>query len=137
MNKHSLHSFLAPIAIALFLGTFITDVAYWLTDEMMWERFSLWLLAAGVIMAALAAVFGLADLVRSRRVKSTRSAWLHGFGNILVLALAVLNTLVHTRDAYSAIVPWGVVLSGTVVVILLFTGRLGWIIADQERSEAA
>jgi uncharacterized membrane protein len=33
---------------------------------------------------------------------------------------------VHTRDAWTSVVPWGLVLSAIVVLILLVTGWLGW-----------
>jgi uncharacterized membrane protein len=34
--------------------------------------------------------------------------------------------LVHTRDAWTSVFPWGLVLSAAVVLILLFTGWMGW-----------
>ena len=42
------------------------------------------------------------------------------------LILATLNALVHTRDAYTSVVPTGLVLSVLVVLILLVTGWNGW-----------
>jgi uncharacterized membrane protein len=42
------------------------------------------------------------------------------------VALAVLNALVHTRDAYTSVVPVGLILSLAVVLILLVTGWNGW-----------
>jgi uncharacterized membrane protein len=44
----------------------------------------------------------------------------------VVLVLATLNMLVHTRDAWTSVVPWGLILSIAVVLILLFTGWMGW-----------
>jgi uncharacterized membrane protein len=40
--------------------------------------------------------------------------------------LATLNMLVHTRDAWTSVVPWGLILFAVVVLILLFTGWMGW-----------
>ena len=42
------------------------------------------------------------------------------------LSLAIVNALVHTRDAYTSVVPWGVVLSALTVLFLLVTGWNGW-----------
>lgn len=53
-------------------------------------------------------------------------AWWHFIGNAIVLILATLNMLVHTRDAWTSVVPLGLILSGVVVLILLFTGWMGW-----------
>jgi len=34
--------------------------------------------------------------------------------------------LIHTRDAWTSVVPWGLALSTITVLILLFTGWMGW-----------
>ena len=47
-------------------------------------------------------------------------------GNLVVLVLALLNTLIHTRDAWTSVVPFGLVLSIIVVLVLPVTGWLGW-----------
>jgi uncharacterized membrane protein len=41
------------------------------------------------------------------------------------MVLATINMMVHTHDAWTSVVPWGLVLSAAVVLILLFTGWLG------------
>jgi uncharacterized membrane protein len=56
----------------------------------------------------------------------TAVAWPHAIGNAVALVLATLNMLVHTRDAWTSVVPWGFILSAVVVLILLFTGWMGW-----------
>ncbi len=40
--------------------------------------------------------------------------------------LAFFNVLVHTRDAWTSVVPWGLTLSVITVLILPVTGWLGW-----------
>lgn len=124
IGRHPLHAMLVPFPIVCFVGTFVTDLTYWQTLDVMWERFSLWLLTAGVIMSVLAALAGMAALVSRRRIRP-RHPLLHGLGNFLVLALAVLNAFVHSRDGYTAVVPQGLILSGLVVLILIFTVRMG------------
>jgi uncharacterized membrane protein len=47
-------------------------------------------------------------------------------GNFVALLLALLNLLVHTRDAWTSVVPVGLILSIIVVLILPVTGWLGW-----------
>jgi uncharacterized membrane protein len=46
-------------------------------------------------------------------------------GNLIALLLALLNTLVHTRDAWTSVVPYELILSVIVVLILCFTTWLG------------
>ena len=66
----------------------------------------------------------LSDL--NRLIRTQRPAWPHMIGNIVVLLLALLNALVHTRDAWTSVVPTGLILSAVVVLILPVTGWLGW-----------
>jgi uncharacterized membrane protein len=47
-------------------------------------------------------------------------------GNLIVLVLAFFNNLVHTRDAWTSVVPTGLILSLVTVLILPITGWLGW-----------
>ena len=61
-----------------------------------------------------------------RRARNLGAAWSHAIGNLVVLVLATLNMLVHTHDAWTSVVPWGLTLSALTVVLLLFTGWMGW-----------
>ena len=117
---------LVPFPIVCFVGTLITDVAYFATAEMMWADFSAWLLTVGLIMGVLAAIAGLIDFLSNRLIRVQRPAWPHMLGNILVLVLSTFNALVHSRDAWTSVVPTGLILSAIVVLILPVTGWLGW-----------
>lgn len=123
---HPIHVMLVPVPIACFAGTLLTDITYWRTAEMMWADFSAWLVTVGVIMGILAAIAGLVDFLGNRLVRAQRPAWPHAIGNLVVLVLATLNMLIHTRDGWTSVVPWGLVLSAAVVLLLLFTGWMGW-----------
>jgi uncharacterized membrane protein len=120
--KLPIHPILVPIPIACFVGALLTDVAYWRTAQMMCADFSAWLVTVGVIMGFLAAIFGLIDFLGNRLIRAQRPAWPHAVGNVAVLVLATLNMFVHTRDAWTSVVPWGLTLSAAVVLILFFTG---------------
>lgn len=134
-KRHQLHPVLVPIPIVFFIGTFLTDIAYWMTDDIMWDRFSIWLVTIGFITAVIAAVAGLIDLLISPLTRQMRSAWLHSLGNIVLLGLGLLNVLVHTRDAYTSVLPWGLTLSTIIVLLLVVTGWLGRDIASRQRIE--
>ncbi len=123
---HPIHPMLVPVPIACFVGVLITDIAYAATADMQWANFSSWLLAAGLIVSIFVVIAGLTDFVGERRIRALPAAWIHGVGNAVALALAIVNFLVHTRDAYTSVVPWGIVLSAITVVILLVTGWNGW-----------
>jgi uncharacterized membrane protein len=121
-----LHAMLVPIPIACFVATLATDVVYWKTAAMMWANMSAWLLVVGLMVAFFAAAAGLIDFLGDRRIREVRASWIHALGNIVALVLSIVNALVHTRDAYTSVVPAGLILSTLVVAILLVTGWNGW-----------
>lgn len=117
---------LVPFPIVCFIGALVTDVVYWRTAEMMWSDISAWLLLIGLILGVLAAIAGLVDFLGNRLIRAHAPAWPHMLGNLLVLLLALFNTMVHTRDAWTSVVPTGLILSVLTVLILPVTGWLGW-----------
>jgi uncharacterized membrane protein len=123
---HPIHPMLVPFPIVCFVGALVTDVVYWRSAQMMWADFSAWLLAIGLVMGGLAAIAGLTDFLGNRLIRTQAPAWPHMIGNIVVLLLALLNSFVHTRDAWTSVVPLGLTLSVITVLILPVTGWLGW-----------
>jgi uncharacterized membrane protein len=117
---------LVPIPLVCFVATLITDIVYWQTTAMLWADMSAWLLLVGLIVSLFAAPAGMIDFFGDPRIRETRAAWIHGIGNVTALILSIFNCLIHTRDAYTSVVPSGLILSALVVVILLVTSWNGW-----------
>lgn len=126
ISGHPIHPMLVPFPIVCFIGALVTDVVYWRTAETMWSDISAWLLLIGLILGVLAAIAGLIDFLGNRLIRAQSPAWPHMLGNLLVLLLALFNTMVHTRDAWTSVVPTGLILSVLTVLILPVTGWLGW-----------
>ena len=104
----------------------MVDIVFWRTGNPDWASASVWL-GAGLVMAALAAVAGLIDVSGDARIRQLSAVWLHAGGNIVVVLLSLWNFIRRCGHADAAtILPMGIVLSGIVVLILLFTGWLGW-----------
>jgi uncharacterized membrane protein len=123
---HPIHPMLVPVPITCFVGALITDIAYWRTADMQWSNFSGWLLTAGLVVSIFVVIAGLTDFIGERRIRRLPAAWIHGLGNALALILAIIDALVHTRDAYTSVAPSGLILSALVVLILLVTTWNGW-----------
>jgi uncharacterized membrane protein len=123
---HPIHPMLVPVPIVCFIGALITDIVYAVTAEMMWANFSAWFLLVGFIIGVLAAIAGLIDFLSNGLIRERTPAWFHLLGNLAVLVLAFFNLLIHTRDAYTSVVPTGLILSIITVLILPVTGWLGW-----------
>ena len=123
---HPIHPMLVPIPFVCFVGALLTDITYVVTAEIMWANFSAWLLVVGVIFGVLAAIAGLIDFLGNRLVRAQVPAWSHLLGNAVALVLAIINTMIHTRDAWTSVWPLGLVLSALTVLILPVTGWFGW-----------
>jgi uncharacterized membrane protein len=126
IGGHPIHPMLVPIPIVCFVGTLITDLVYWKTATIMWADMSAWLLTAGLVVSVFVVLAGLIDFLGNRRIRALRSAWIHVLGNAIVIILSIFNAFVHSRDAYTSVVPTGLILSAVVVLILLVTGWNGW-----------
>lgn len=113
-----LQSVFLPFPFVCFPLALATDVAFFETANVMWQNFSAWLLFAGLVFGAVALVAGLIDLLRPR-TRPLRP----GFGAIIlyliILALAVLNSLIHAGDGWTAVVPYGLALSALTFVLIL------------------
>jgi uncharacterized membrane protein len=126
-----IHKMLVSFSAAYFTGALITDLVYWQMPDVLWERFSIWLIVAGLIMAGFAAIAYVVDLAGSRQID--RPAWPRVAGYALAVLLSLINAFVHSRDGYTAVVPTGLTLSGIVVAILLLTAWVGMALANRQR----
>jgi uncharacterized membrane protein len=126
-----MHKILVSFSAAYFAGALITDLVYWQIPDVLWERFSIWLIAAGLIMAGLATIAYAIDLAGGRQID--RPAWPRVIGYALAVLLSLMNAFVHSRDGYTAVVPTGLMLSGLVIVVLLLTSWVGMALANRPR----
>ena len=126
-----MHKILVSFSVAYFTGAFVTDLVYWQMPDVLWERFSIWLIAAGLIMAGVATVAYVIDLAGRRRID--RPAWPRAIGYGLAVLLALTNAFVHSRDGYTAVVPTGLTLSALVIVVLLLTAWVSMAQANRHR----
>ena len=121
---HPILRTLVAFPIACFTCALLTDIAYAQTANIMWADFSAWLLAVGLAGGVVAAIAGLVSLLANRRAGTQRSAWPIALGSLLVLVIAGFNNLVHSRDAWTSVMPTGLALSAITVVAMLATAWL-------------
>jgi uncharacterized membrane protein len=122
---------LVSFSAAYFAGALVTDLVYWQMPDVLWERFSIWLIVAGLFMAGLATVAYAIDLAAGRQID--RPAWPRAVGYALAVLLSLINAFVHSRDGYTAVVPTGLMLSGLVIVVLLLTAWISTALANRHR----
>jgi uncharacterized membrane protein len=121
--KHPIHPMLIPVPMVCFVGALVTDIAYARTAEMMWANFSSWLLLVGIVFGVLAAIAFLIDFLGNRLIRPP--AWPYLIGNLAVLVLAFFNNMIHTRDAWTSVMPAGLILSILTVLIMSVTAWFG------------
>lgn len=122
---HPIHPMLVPFPIVCFVGALLTDIAYACSANIMWANFSIWLITAGLVMGALAALAGLVDYLGSRAIRALPVASVHMVINLAVWVIQLLNAFVHSRDGWTSVVPTGLTLSIISVLLLLVSGWLG------------
>ncbi|MFO1255271.1 MAG: DUF2231 domain-containing protein [Sphingomonadaceae bacterium] len=125
IGGHPLHPMLVPLPIGFLVAAFVFDLAYWLCEWAMGAYLAAWMIAAGIASALLAALAGLTDFLGEPRIRALRQAWYHMLANLTAVALSVANLVVHMRDGAAAVLPAGIVLSGLVAALLLFSGWMG------------
>jgi len=113
------------VPIVCFIGTLLTDFAYWKSAEMMWADFSAWLVSTGVVFGFIALIVWIVDVLRGPFVRAQLPAWPYAIAYLAALVLGTLDMLVHTRDAWTSVVPWGLALSAVTAVIVVVAGWMG------------
>lgn len=120
---------LRDFAAAFFSFTLVADLAYARTVILMWQDFASWLLLAGLVTGGLSALLWLGSLAMHRH----RPHWPVVILNLLVLVAALVNSLVHAGDGWTAIVPWGIGLSVVTCLLMLASAALSRLAFRRDR----
>jgi len=124
IGGHPLHPMLIVFPIAFLVATLVCDCIYWASGNAGWAAVATWLVGAGTIGGAFAAVAGLTDFLGERRIRDLSASWQHFAGNLLVILISAFNWYWHLQGA-DRIVPGGIIMSAAVVCLLLYTGWKG------------
>jgi uncharacterized membrane protein len=130
IGGHPLHPLLVTLPIGFLIGAFLTDLAFFgMTENGMrdafWARASQWLIGAGLVTGALAAVAGLIDYIGNERIRAISLAWYHFLGNAAALILSAINLYLRISSETQAVTGTELFLSILVVLIFAVTGWLG------------
>lgn len=118
-----LHPFFVGLGGALLMASLFTDYMYTSNSLMQWANFSVWLITGGLVLALIATIFLVIDFALGR---AGPIRWFD-FGLVGAAAiLSLVNVFVHTRDAWTSVVPTGITLSTIVTILLLAAGLRGW-----------
>ena len=129
--KHPIHPMLIAFPVALYTATVVALIVHAGTDDPFWYRAAFWVNLAGVVMAAIAAVPGLIDLLSVPAKSRARTTGLrHALFNVLALALFVISDILIGMHWYGNAVGLPdaapLVLSIVGLGSTLVAGALGW-----------
>lgn len=120
-----LHPLFVSIGGSLLIAAFASDIMYSQTSLMQWSNASEWLIATGLVFALVAALVLLIEVAIGR---ARPISWLDFVLLAAAALLSIVNVFVHSRDAWTSVVPEGIWLSGIVALLLLIAGVRGWTI---------
>ena len=100
---HPIHPMLVGFPIAFFVATFASELIFWQTGVPFWAAASFWLLGAGLVMAALAAVAGLIDFLGEAGIRALNHAWWHAGGNVLAVLIQLFNWFLRGHRSYRTV----------------------------------
>jgi uncharacterized membrane protein len=121
-----LHPFFISLGGTLLIAALFTDYMYSSNALMQWSNFSAWLIAGGLVLALVAAIVLLIEVLVGR---AGPIRWVDFILLAAAAILSIVNVLVHTRDAWTSVVPTGITLSVIVALLLLVAGLRGWTVA--------
>src|ERR1700748_3021399 len=121
--KSLLHPSFIGGGATLLIAALVTDVMYWHTSNWQWANSSAWLIVGGLILALIATIVLLIDFLTGR---AARINWISFLLVALAALLSLLNVLIHSRDAWTSVVPQGISISVIVSVLLLLAAFNGW-----------
>jgi uncharacterized membrane protein len=122
---HPLHPLIVTFPIAFLTGAAGADIGYWLSGDPFWARAAIWLVGSGFVAGLVAALTGMLDFLRIDRVKKHSAGWIHMFGNVMAMALTLVNWILRWNNVEGAILPVGAIISITVASLLGITGWFG------------
>jgi uncharacterized membrane protein len=124
IGGHPIHPMLIPFPIVCFIGALVTDIVFLNNHDHGWATASRYLLAVGLVMAALAAVAGLTDFMGDDRIRGASDAVKHMLANVTAVVLELVNFFIRLNND-DAIGKIGIYLSVIVVLILVYSGWKG------------
>jgi uncharacterized membrane protein len=100
---HPIHPAIIAFPVALYTATVVSLLVFAGTHDGFWYRVAMWSNVAGVVMAVVAAVPGLIDLLSvPRRTRARTTGIRHAAFNVLALVLFIVSAVMLWRSFHGA-----------------------------------
>lgn len=125
IKGHPLHPILVGFPIAFFVGAFLSDTVFVITDRVFFTEMAQYLVAGGILFTVIAAIPGVIDYfsVVPPESSAMKRATKHAILNFTMLFIFTIALLLRRNDEINFYIILLLELSG--VVILSFAGWLG------------
>lgn len=122
---HPLHAMSVAFPVALTFCCFGADALYWWSGELFWARAALWAAGTAFLFGLAAGATGIAELLLVSGIRLKAPAWTHFVIAVLLLSLLGANWGYRMRGFEAAVLPYGILLSGFNVLVVMATGWHG------------
>ncbi len=122
---HPLHAMTVAFPVALTFCAFGADLLYWWSGQENWAWAALWATGTAFLFGLLAGASGTMELLMVPGIRIRAAAWTHFVIAVMLLSLLGLNWGWRLTGYESAILPWGILMSGFAVIVVAATGWHG------------
>ena len=122
---HPIHAMSVSFPVALTFCAFGADLLYWWTGDVFWARAGIWAAGTGFLFGMLAGFSGTAEILLVSGIRARAAAWTHFIIAVTLLALLGANWGHRLYGYETAVLPYGILLSGLCVLMVAFTGWHG------------
>lgn len=121
-GPHPLHAILLGFPIALFSSALVTDIAYLRTEQIQWTNFSAWLIAGAMVFTGLVLAWAVVSLVIGLRGGDLLRRMVYAGVLAGLFVVGLINAFQHSRDGWSSVGTFGLLLSILSAVLALAAG---------------
>lgn len=122
---HPLHAMTVAFPVALTFCTFGADGLYWWTGDGFWARAAAWSAGLSFLIGVAAAATGTLELLFVPGIRARAAAWTHAVIAVMFIAVTGANWGYRLLGYESAVLPYGILLSGFCVLMVSVTGWHG------------
>lgn len=125
IHGHPIHAMTVAFPVALTFCLFGADGLYWLSGDVFWARAGVWAAGTAFLFGLLAGLSGTVELLMVPGIRARAPAWTHFVIAVMLLALLGANWGYRMGGYESAVLPYGILLSGFSVLAVMVTGWHG------------
>ncbi len=122
---HPIHAMSVAFPVALTFCTFGADALYWWTGDLFWARAAVWSAGTAFLFGLVAGASGTMELLMVPGIRVRAAAWTHFVLAVMLLAVLATNWGYRMTGYEAAVLPYGILLSGFSVLVVIVTGWHG------------